>query len=79
MRNERVPRPLKVGTAIAALLIVSPLNLLGDIPILGLIDDAALLALLATLFVNLATKTLPQRQEPPMRVVTPITVPGSPK
>jgi uncharacterized membrane protein YkvA (DUF1232 family) len=58
MRDERVSTSLKLFAAAAALAIVSPLNLLGDIPIVGLLDDAVLLGLLATIFVNLATRQI---------------------
>ena len=77
MRDARVPQWLKAGTVVAALLIISPLDLLGDIPILGILDDITLLAILSTVFVNVATKMLPQIEEPPMRVVEPMRIPGS--
>lgn len=67
MRDERVPLKLKLGAAIAAVLIVSPLDPLADIPVLGLFDDAALLTLLATGFVALAERTaarVPRRVRP---------------
>jgi uncharacterized membrane protein YkvA (DUF1232 family) len=70
MRDARVPQWLKAGTVVGALVIISPLDLFGDIPILGILDDVTLLAILATVFVNLATKML-QVAEPPMRVVAP--------
>jgi uncharacterized membrane protein YkvA (DUF1232 family) len=53
-RNPRVPMHLKVIAVAAALAILSPLNILGDIPFLGLFDDAALLALLLSWFVRTA-------------------------
>jgi uncharacterized membrane protein YkvA (DUF1232 family) len=53
-RDERVPKRLKVMALIGALLILSPLNILGDIPLLGLVDDAALLGLLLSWFVRVA-------------------------
>ena len=56
MGDRRVPLGLKVATAIAGLLIISPLDVFGDIPVLGLLDDAVLLTLLAMLFVMLATR-----------------------
>lgn len=56
MRDARVPGHLKWGAGALALLIVSPLDIFGDIPVLGLIDDAALLSILAVAFVALATK-----------------------
>jgi len=42
MRDARVPFALKAGTLAVALLILSPLDVFGDIPGLGLLDDAAL-------------------------------------
>lgn len=56
MRDARVPAGLKLGTALMGLLIISPLDIFGDIPVLGLFDDAVLLALLAAAFVLLATR-----------------------
>jgi uncharacterized membrane protein YkvA (DUF1232 family) len=77
MRDERIPQWLKTGTVVGALVIISPLDLFGDIPILGILDDVTLLAILATFFVNVATKMLPQTVDPPMRVVVPTQLPGS--
>ncbi len=67
--DRRVPLWLKIGTIATGLLVLSPLDPLSDIPILGLypglgIDDAALLALLANLFVMFADRSV-------MRNVTP--------
>ncbi|HXW52293.1 MAG TPA: hypothetical protein VEJ41_09910 [Candidatus Acidoferrales bacterium] len=50
--DRRVSPTLKVFAGLAALVAVSPLDLLGDVPILGAIDDVALLALIAALFVR---------------------------
>jgi uncharacterized membrane protein YkvA (DUF1232 family) len=63
-RDVRVPFALKAGTVVAGLLIVSPLDLLSDIPVIGLLDDAALLAVLVNIFVMLADRSV-------MRNVTP--------
>jgi uncharacterized membrane protein YkvA (DUF1232 family) len=60
MRDPVVPFWLKAATVGLALAIVSPLDLLGDIPVLGLFDDAALLALLVSAFVVIA-ETLRER------------------
>lgn len=72
LRDRSVPLWLKAAGVVLALLIVSPLDLFGDIPVLGVFDDAALLALLASAFVllaeNLRGRTL-VRVEP--RVVNP--------
>jgi uncharacterized membrane protein YkvA (DUF1232 family) len=54
MRHPGVPMHLKVMAAGAALVILSPLNILGDIPFLGIFDDVALLGLLAGWFVTAA-------------------------
>lgn len=62
-RDGRVPRSLKIGAIVLAALILSPLDLLGDIPILGAFDDLALLAVLANLFVSLATRAVTQVEE----------------
>jgi len=56
MRDARVPGVLKWGAGALALLIVSPIDLFGDIPVLGVLDDAALLTGLAILFCSLATR-----------------------
>ena len=56
MRHPGVPLHLKLMTGGAALLILSPLNILGDIPFLGLFDDVALLALLAGWFTGVASR-----------------------
>ena len=53
-RDERVPRRFKVMALAGVLLILSPLNLLGDIPLLGFFDDAALLGFLLSWFVRVA-------------------------
>jgi uncharacterized membrane protein YkvA (DUF1232 family) len=53
-RDSRVPLRLKLLALAGVLFILSPLNLLGDIPLLGFFDDAALLALLASWFVRVA-------------------------
>ncbi len=56
MRSPRVPLHLKIVAGMLALLIISPLNILGDIPLLGLVDDVALLSLLAGWFVATAAR-----------------------
>jgi len=55
VRSSRVPLWLKLAAIGLALLIISPLNLLGDIPFLGMLDDVALLGLLLGWFVRSAT------------------------
>jgi uncharacterized membrane protein YkvA (DUF1232 family) len=64
MRDERVPFTLKAAAVAMGLLIISPLDIFGDIPILGLLDDAVLLTLLAMLFVTLATRTIEKNVTP---------------
>lgn len=53
-KHQHVPAWLKTITVMAALLIVSPLDIFSDIPVLGIFDDVALLALLLNFFVLLA-------------------------
>lgn len=55
-RDARVPFSLKLGALAIALLIISPIDLFGDIPVLGALDDAALLTLLCMWFVSRAAK-----------------------
>lgn len=74
MRDGRVPLMLKFSTIFAAVLIVSPIDLFGDIPVLGWIDDAVLLSVLATLFVQVGTWLL-QREG---RTFAPVTVRARP-
>jgi uncharacterized membrane protein YkvA (DUF1232 family) len=50
--DPRVSPGLKILTTLGALLIVSPVDVFGDIPVVGVLDDAALLGLLALLFVR---------------------------
>ncbi len=56
MRDPLVPFRLKLIALALALLILSPLNILGDIPLLGLVDDVALMSLLAGWFVGAAMR-----------------------
>lgn len=68
MRHARVPLALKLGTVTAALLIVSPLDLFADVPVLGILDDAVLLGLLATVFVYAAQWILAREMQAPVTV-----------
>jgi uncharacterized membrane protein YkvA (DUF1232 family) len=52
-RDGRVPAWLKLGGVAAAVMIVSPLDIFSDIPLLGPIDDLALLLVLAQTFVGM--------------------------
>jgi uncharacterized membrane protein YkvA (DUF1232 family) len=54
MRHQGVPLHLKLIACALAILILSPVNVLGDIPLLGIFDDVALLGLLAGWFVGIA-------------------------
>ena len=52
-RDGRVPTWLKLAGVAAAVLIVSPLDLFSDIPLVGPIDDIALLFMLAQFFIGM--------------------------
>src|SRR5580704_11879029 len=70
VRDARVPLSLKVVAALIGLLIISPLDLFGDIPVLGALDDAALLTLLCVWFVSRAVRhvePVPVRRRPANR------------
>jgi uncharacterized membrane protein YkvA (DUF1232 family) len=71
MRDQRVPIVLKAIAGLIALLVISPLDLFGDIPVLGMFDDVALLTLLCMWFVHQAAKHV----EP---VPVPVTVRSQP-
>jgi uncharacterized membrane protein YkvA (DUF1232 family) len=58
MRDGRVPLWSKIVAGLIAALVVSPLDLLGDIPILGFLDDGALLLFVLHMFVNFAEKSI---------------------
>jgi uncharacterized membrane protein YkvA (DUF1232 family) len=67
MRDARVPLFLKGISGLIAVLVISPIDVFGDIPILGMLDDVALLTLLCMWFVHQASKHV----EPvPVRVRT---------
>jgi len=53
--DARVPLRLKLTALAALLFILSPLNVLGDIPLLGIADDAVLIALLLSWFVRVSS------------------------
>ncbi len=67
MRDQRVPTGLKAVTAFLALLIISPIDVFGDIPVLGMLDDAVLLTLLCMLFVWLGTQAIEKNVTPARR------------
>jgi uncharacterized membrane protein YkvA (DUF1232 family) len=56
LRDARVPLSLKLVAAAMGLLVISPLDLFGDVPVLGALDDAALLTLLCMWFVSQAAR-----------------------
>jgi uncharacterized membrane protein YkvA (DUF1232 family) len=56
MQDPNVPRRLKITAAALGLLIVSPLNILGDIPLIGMVDDVALLGFLLQWFIRSAER-----------------------
>ena len=57
-RDARVPVALKAGAVALGLLILSPLDVFGDIPVIGALDDAAMLFLLADVFVRLCPRAV---------------------
>lgn len=57
--DARVPMRLKIMTIALALFIISPLNILGDIPLLGFFDDSVLIAYLLNWFVRSAGSYAP--------------------
>jgi uncharacterized membrane protein YkvA (DUF1232 family) len=56
IRDPRVPLTLKLVAAAIGLLVISPVDLFGDVPVLGALDDAALLTLLCMWFVSQAAR-----------------------
>jgi uncharacterized membrane protein YkvA (DUF1232 family) len=73
MRDPRVPFWLKAGTLAGTAFIISPVNLLGDIPVVGVVDDIALLSLLAMVFVKLASAQAEGGEpEPELKTVHPL-------
>jgi len=62
VRDPRVPTWAKIAAGAAALLIVSPLNLLGDLPVIGLVDDVALLLFVIHEFVRFGERRIAPKQ-----------------
>ncbi len=56
LRDGRVPVSLKATAAVLAVLVFTPLNILGYIPVVGFFDDAALLMFVSAWFVGAAIK-----------------------
>jgi len=52
-RDVRVPGWLKIAGVAGAVLIVSPLDIFSDIPLLGPLDDIALLLMLTQCFIGM--------------------------
>lgn len=57
-RDARVPGRLKLLALLGAVLIVSPLNVLEYIPLLGIVDDVVLFGVLLSWFVRAAEGSL---------------------
>ena len=57
-RDARVPAHLKLLALLGAVLILSPLNVLEFIPIVGIVDDVVLFGLLLSWFVRAAERAL---------------------
>lgn len=64
VRDARVPLSLKIIAAVIGVLIVSPIDIFSDIPVLGALDDGALLALLCMWFVRQATRHVERNVTP---------------
>jgi uncharacterized membrane protein YkvA (DUF1232 family) len=56
MRDARVPLWSKILVVLLAALVLSPIDLLSDVPVLGVIDDATLLLFIVNVFVNFAER-----------------------
>jgi uncharacterized membrane protein YkvA (DUF1232 family) len=54
LRDSQVPLRFKLLLLAGVVCILSPLNILGDIPLLGILDDVALLSFLVAWFVRSA-------------------------
>jgi uncharacterized membrane protein YkvA (DUF1232 family) len=56
MRDARVPLWSKILVVLLGALVLSPFDLLSDVPVLGVIDDATLLLFIVNVFVNFAER-----------------------
>ena len=63
MKNPAIPTFAKVIAVALAALIISPLDIFGDIPILGQIDDVVLLGYVVHLFVKFSERALERSGE----------------
>jgi uncharacterized membrane protein YkvA (DUF1232 family) len=73
VRDARVPTSLKLTAAAIGLLVISPIDVFSDIPVLSALDDAALLTLLCMWFVSQASKhvePVPVRRRPGAALAT---------
>ncbi|GAC1304850.1 MAG: hypothetical protein NVSMB21_05820 [Vulcanimicrobiaceae bacterium] len=70
LRDTRVPTWAKLAAVGAAAFVISPLNILGDIPLLGFFDDAALLAFVIHYFVRFAEGRIANEIVPARKTVT---------
>lgn len=58
MLDTRVPLALKLAAAVIGVLVISPIDIFSDIPVLGALDDAVLLSVLCVWFARQAAKHL---------------------
>jgi uncharacterized membrane protein YkvA (DUF1232 family) len=56
MFDARVPSALKLTAVVIGVLVISPIDIFSDIPVLGTLDDLGLLTLLCVWFVSQAAK-----------------------
>ncbi|GAC1572250.1 MAG: hypothetical protein NVS3B7_02830 [Candidatus Elarobacter sp.] len=63
-RDARVPVHLKLLALLGGVLIVSPLNVLEFIPIVGIVDDVVLFGFLLSWFVRVAERSLIEEARP---------------
>ena len=73
-RDSRVPTWAKVAAVIATIFIVSPLNILGDIPLLGFFDDAVFLGVVVHFFVRFAENQIANQIVPARRAASPSAI-----
>lgn len=62
--NPRVSTKRKVLALIAVAFVLSPINILGDIPLLGIFDDVVLLGFVLNWFVRASERELFRGQTP---------------
>ncbi|GAC1545491.1 MAG: hypothetical protein NVS3B16_14940 [Vulcanimicrobiaceae bacterium] len=69
-RDARVPLAAKIAALAAAAFNISPLNILGESPLLGFFDDAALLAFVIHYFVRFAEGRIANEIVPARKTAT---------